>query len=155
MINYTLNIGDVFISSQKASYTCYGLGSCVGLFVQDRVTGISGGAHILLPGNEKGIGRMDKFYNVTGAMQEILTQFQIMGSSLTTLRAKIAGGANVIGGELLTGKMNCESVLKQLIDHQIFIAAKDVGGSCYRTATFRSDTGQLLVRTESKELNIY
>src|SRR6478609_4263347 len=42
MIQYKLNIGDVVISDSPATYTCFGLGSCIGLFIQDRLTGLSG-----------------------------------------------------------------------------------------------------------------
>lgn len=146
MMEYKLNIGDVVTSSEKATYTCYGLGSCIGLFIQDRVIGISGGAHILLPGNEEGVGHTNKFYNVSLALREILDQFKIRGSNLTTLRAKVTGGANVLGVYSQVGKKNAESVLQQLVEKQIYVAAVDVGGNFSRTAVFRSDSGNLTVR---------
>ncbi len=146
MIEYHLNIGDVVTSSRDASYACLGLGSCIGLFVQDRITGLSGGAHIFLPENEDGPPGVSKFYNVSSALNEILSQFKSKGSDLNTLRAKVVGGANVLGGDSQTGHRNSKSVLSQLVARKIFIAAQDVGGTSCRSAKFQSTTGQLTVR---------
>ncbi len=146
MIEYHLNIGDVVTSSRNVSYTCFGLGSCIGLFMQDRVTGLSGGAHIFLPENEEGPLDTSKFYNVSSALDEILNRFKLSGSDLATLRAKVVGGANVLGGDSQTGERNAESVLNQLVARKIFIAALDVGGTYCRSAKFQSYTGELTVR---------
>lgn len=156
MIEYTLNIGDVMTSKRNATYACFGLGSCVGLFLQDRITGISGGAHILLPGNDEGPEGSGKFYNVTAALNELLKQFQLQGSNLQALRAKITGGANVIGVNMQTGERNASTLVKQLTDRKIYIAAMDVGGNQSRTARFEGHTGLLTVRMSAiKELKNY
>ncbi|AYB29739.1 chemotaxis protein CheD [Chryseolinea soli] len=146
MMEYTLTIGDVAISPGPATYTCFGLGSCIGLFIQDRVTGMSGGAHILLPENERGPGDCAKFYSVSAALEELLSRFRLHGNSLASLRAKVVGGANVIGVNTQAGRRNSESVVSRLIANRIFIAALDVGGNCSRTAKFWSSSGQLRVR---------
>jgi chemotaxis protein CheD len=146
MREYTLNMGDVATTFGEARYTCFGLGSCIGLFLQDRLTGLSGGAHILLPELEKGPLEYAKFYNVTSALTELLHQLKLNGSDLTCLRAKITGGANVINVNTQTGSRNVQSVIKQLTELKIFIAATDVGGTYFRTAKFESDTGLLSVK---------
>jgi len=155
MIDYTLNIGDVVTSPRQASYTCYGLGSCIGLFLHDRLTGLSGGAHILLPESESGVSSFSKFYNVVSALDEMLAQFTNQGSTLEALRAKIVGGANVIGVNMLTGERNVKSVVRQLVARKIFVAALEVGGRYSRTAKFESTTGNLIVRiSETNESKI-
>jgi chemotaxis protein CheD len=145
MIEYTLNIGDVVTSLQPANYTCFGLGSCIGLFLQDRVTGISGGAHIFLPESEGGLEDGSKFYSASTAIEEILNQFKVRGSTLDTLRAKIVGGSNVIGVNTQMGSRIAQSVVNHLVENKIFIAAIDVGGNFCRTAKFNGGTGQLEV----------
>ncbi|HEY8938391.1 MAG TPA: chemotaxis protein CheD [Cyclobacteriaceae bacterium] len=147
MINFNLSIGDVAMSSKKASYTCFGLGSCIGLFIQDRVEQLSAGAHIFLPEDEKGLQENDKFYNAKHAIDEILNQLKSAGSTLQTLRAKVTGGANVAGLNSQTGERNAESVLRYLIENKIYVAAVDVGGTHSRTARFESETGLLTVKT--------
>jgi len=146
MREYKLNIGDVVTSSKNVTYTCLGLGSCIGLFIQDRLTGISGGAHIFLPESESGSNNFSSFCSATKAIDEILRQMKSNGSTLEYLRAKITGGANVLGFNSSTGEQNANSVVKHLIDKKVFIAAKDLGGSFCRTAKFDSDSGTLTVR---------
>ena len=156
MIEYKLNIGDVAVSATKASYSCLGLGSCIGLFIQDRDKGLSGGAHIFLPDSEGEYVHKNKFYNVTAALNELLTQFKLLGSDLLSVRAKVVGGSNVINVSIPVGQRNAESVVSHLIARKIFIAALDVGGIFCRTVKFQSDTGQLSVWTpQINERKIY
>jgi chemotaxis protein CheD len=157
MMEYKLNIGDVITSSRKAVYTCLGLGSCIGLFIQDRMTGLSGGAHIFLPDADKESPGCTKFYSVTSAIQEIRRQLSHQGSTLEGLRAKVTGGANVLMGiSSGTGARNAESVLKELARHRIYVATVDVGGNHSRTARFESDTGLLTVKIpQTNQYRIY
>lgn len=146
MIEYQLNIGDVVTSTGRVSYTCFGLGSCIGLFIQDRITSQTGGAHIFLPNSEAGPESYSPFSSVTLAIEEILRQFKLNGSSLQSLRAKLAGGANFLDCRFTTGELNVQSVTKELIAKRVFIAASDLGGSFCRTVKFESDSGLLYVR---------
>ncbi len=156
MIEYKLAIGDVAVSNISTTYTCYGLGSCLGVFIQDRLTGISGGAHILLPESDSNEIRSDKFYSVDSAVKRLLYQFEQLGSNLTYLRAKVTGGANVVGLTVDTGLMNTEALIKQLTENKIFIAAIEVGGKYSRTAQYKSDTGLLTVKKpQINDLRVY
>ena len=146
MIEHRLNIGDVITSSRKAIYTCLGLGSCIGLFIQDRVAGLTAGAHIFLPGSETVSSGCPKFYSVTSAVQEIRRQLSLQGSTLEGLRAKITGGANVLNVSSGTGARNIESVLQELAVHRIYVATADVGGVHSRTARFESESGLMTVK---------
>lgn len=141
---YTLNIGDVVSHRGSAQYTCFGLGSCIGLFLHDPSIGITGGAHILLPGNEKGPDTSG-WYSVHEALQELMNRFRAHGSSLTKVHAKLAGGASVVGN-LGVGMRNIDSIVSELSSHDIFIAGFDVGGNQSRTVQFESATGKLTIR---------
>lgn len=155
MIEYKLNIGDLLVTKgENVTYACLGLGSCIGLFLQDRSTGLSGGAHIQLP-NEIRSGE-GKFYGVKSAITELLNQFKIAGSTLQNLRAKITGGANVVATGHETGLQNAERVMQELMTHKVYIAAMDVGGKQSRTARFNSETGVLMVRIpETNEIKLF
>lgn len=156
MIEHRLNIGDVVTSSRSAVYTCLGLGSCIGLFIQDRITGLSGGAHIFLPDAENMFPGCTKFYSVTSAIQEICRQFRLQGSTLEGLRAKITGGANVLSINLGTGARNIESVLRELAIHRIYVATTDVGGVYGRTVRFESESGLMTVKIpQTNQYRIY
>lgn len=155
MTEYKLNIGEVVVSKQPAVYTCMGLGSCVGLFLQDRQTGVSGGAHIFLPNANHTL--TDGFhYSVASAMDELLKQFQEHGSSLQNLRAKISGGASVLANVYDTGTGNVNRVKEALVAKRVYIAAADVGGKHCRTARFCSRSGEMtIVYRETQECKIY
>jgi chemotaxis protein CheD len=159
MTDYTLNIGDLVVSDQSnVTYTCFGLGSCIGLFLHDRTTGISGGAHIMLPETLQTSTTFGKYYSVKSSVEELLSQFKSKGSTLLNLRAKLTGGANILsaGSSYSTGVRNAEGVLKYLIQNNVFIAASDTGGLLCRTAKYNCQSGEMLVRNPiSKEYKIY
>jgi len=150
--NYTLNIGEVATHQGKAQYVCFGLGSCIGLFLSDRMSGLTGAAHILLPDDERGPDTYG-WYNADGAIGELVRRFQQQGSSLKGLSAKVAGGANTLGAGK-TGARNIESVLGQLRNLNIFIAAADVGGTQSRTVRYETITGTLTVKRAGEESGI-
>jgi len=156
MKEYKLNIGELRVTKNEAvTYTCLGLGSCIGLFIQDRAAGLSGGAHILLP-EKTALTETDKYFCVKSAVSELITRFRNMGSNLATLRAKITGGANVTSAGAHVGEQNTTHVLRELIQHKVYIAALDVGGRSSRTAKFDANTGTLTVRmAETNEYKIY
>jgi len=156
MIEHRLNIGDVVTSSRKVAYTCLGLGSCIGLFIQDRLTRLSGGAHIFLPGTDKISFESVKFYSVTAAIHEMCRQLRAKGSTLEALRAKVTGGANVLRVHSDTGERNIESVLRELTMNRIYVAGTDVGGVYSRTVRFESESGLMTVKIpETNQYRIY
>ena len=146
MITYTLNIGDLVVTKgSRVHYSCLGIGSCICLFLQDRMAGISGGAHIMLPESVDLTGENGKYYYATAAVNELVRRFSRLGSNLTNLRAKITGGANVIDTSHDIGDQNAQTVIKQLVRNNVYIAAKEVGGKLGRSARFDSDTGVMTV----------
>lgn len=155
MIEYKLNIGELAVSqNEAATFTCLGLGSCIGLFLQDRSHGLAGGAHIQLPSEI--LTEQGKYYGVQAAIDELINRFQASGSTLLNLRAKITGGANVVTTSCETGLKNIECVVKELVNRKVYIAAMDVGGRQSRTARFNSQTGTLSVRIpETNEIKYY
>jgi len=157
MMNYKLTIGDVKVHKGKATFTCHGLGSCIGLFIQDRTTGLAGGAHIFLPDtSHERQTEENKFYCVTSALNQLLTQFETNGSDLTCLRAKVTGGANVLKLGMQIGYINAQATISQLNTNKIFIAATDLGGQYSRTVHFSTLTGELTVKKlEINEIKFY
>lgn len=141
-----LTINEMEVSDQPVVFTCYGLGSCIGLFVTDRTKGLSGGVHIPLPHNSA----QSEWKGATFLIDELLHTFQARGSDLNTLRAKVTGGAQVNGSHSNIGAQNAEVVLKQLKDRKVYIAATDVGGTISRTARYHSQSGELVISTSEQ-----
>lgn len=143
----TLNINDTNVTFDPVIYTCFGLGSCIALFIVDRVTGLSGGAHIAFP-----ISLDDsEFLGAIRLIDALLANFRAMGSNLHCLRAKITGGAQVYESMIDIGKQNIQAVVQGLIARRIFVAAVDVGGRIARTARFNSLTGELIISTSDRK----
>lgn len=147
MINKVLAISELHVADEPVMYTCYGLGSCIGLFISDRLRGLSAGAHIPLP---YAILESD-FSDAVNMIRQILNCFSHLGSDLDNLRAKVTGGAKVYDASPDLGKQTAEAVIRQLIDCRIFIAAVDVGGRVSRTARFNGATGELVITTSEQK----
>lgn len=149
---YVLSIGDVKTIDGPAMFTCLGLGSCIGVFLEDRNAGVYGGAHIFLPDNKQPRHPdAGKHYNVVQAIDALLEQFARMGSSLQSVSAKITGGANVIvkGGNSI-GERNARSAMSYLASRGIKITSVDVGGRESRTARFHTSTGNVNINNPGK-----
>jgi chemotaxis protein CheD len=144
-----VGINEVDVTDQQVEYICFGLGSCVGLFITDRLSTLVGAAHIPLGSGEP--DNNGEFYGADRLIDQLLDRFEQNGSDLSCLRAKIAGGAKVVESTLSIGEENIRSVINRLVERRVFIAAVDVGGNVSRTARFNSKTGELLVSTSEQK----
>jgi len=148
MRQVVLNIGDYCVTRASSEMLCYGLGSCVGVFIRDRVAGISGGAHIFLPEGSGG-------ESVKDILGKMLAEFQLLGSSLLGLRAKITGGAELFECSFRTGQRNTETVKEFLLGQKIYLAAADTGSNGYRTARYYSATDELFVKYQNQNVTTF
>lgn len=150
MIVKTLNINEVDVAYNPVVYQCYGLGSCIGLFITDRIKKISGGAHIplALPSSSS----ENQFRGVSEMVNELLFSLKNLGSDLNTLRAKLAGGAKVYKSSFNIGEENLNTVVEYLVQKKIFIAASHLGGAVARTVQFNGGTGELRITTPDRKM---
>jgi len=149
-----LNLGEIKVFNTPGIITCFGLGSCIGLFLYDRVHKVGGGAHIMLPTLEstEACTGISKCSYANHAIETLLVQMNIKGSNVDGLglRAKLVGGANLFeGGQIQIGKKNITAVLEQLLTRKIYVASTDVGGTQSRTARFYTETGNVEINTSS------
>jgi chemotaxis protein CheD len=147
MKNEVLQINDLYVTRQPVVYTCFGLGSCIALFIADRLTGVTGGVHIPMP-DEITAG---EFLSAARLIEALLSNFEGLGSNLSFLRAKITGGAQLYNSFTSLGQQNIEAVVANLRERKIFLAAADVGGNLARTAHFNSVTGALTIFTSEQK----
>lgn len=128
-----------------------GLGSCIGICVNDPILKVGGMAHIMLPtANGNNVSNLAKYADT--AVELLLQEIVRLGGNRSRLRAKMAGGAQMFSfpGKptvLKIGDRNAEAVEKELKRLGIPILAIDVGGSFGRTIHFDVGTGDLRVRT--------
>ena len=141
----SVGIGELKIG-KRALLEAYGLGSCIGVVLFDRSTGISGIAHILLPGASQ---NGETKYAET-AIEKMLEDMIKQGARKSKIVSKFAGGANVfkqINLEILKiGSRNTISVEETLKQKKIPILAKDVGGEVGRSVMFNPLDGSMIVK---------
>lgn len=145
MSEHALNLGDFIVTKDPTNIACYGLGSCVGLFIYDRINKISAAAHVVLSDElEK-----ETTYNAKTAFEKLIEEIEKIGGNRNALRAKIVGGANLFNSGFKTGERNVNTLRKLILDHKIFLAGQDVGGNKSRTARFNTLNGDLSVSSQN------
>jgi chemotaxis protein CheD len=125
-----------------------GLGSCIGLTMYDPNLRLGAMVHIMLP--ESG-GRMDRPGKyVDTAVPLLVKELVALGCKNRSIVAKIAGGAcmfEYFGTNLNIGERNAVKVRLLLQDHNIQLAAEDVGGKVGRSVTFLpTNDGKVTIR---------
>jgi chemotaxis protein CheD len=119
--------GDVLVS--------LGLGSCIGLALVDRRTGVSGLAHIVLPASGANAPR-DAFKFADLAVPELIARVVAAGGRRPMLEAALVGGASmftVSSSSLEVGQRN-EAAVRDLLDAQrIPVIGSETGGTRGRT----------------------
>lgn len=150
-----VGMAEIHVAKGAATFTCLGLGSCIGLVALDPTANVSGSAHIMLPeAFGENIDKPGKFANT--AIPELLRMLEGLGAQRSRLRWAMAGGAQVFkfgGGansRLDVGARNSAAVDQIAKQLGMRMVARDVGGSLGRTVTFTAETGIVLVRTVSQ-----
>lgn len=129
-----------------------GLGSCMGVLIFDRTTGICGMAHVMLPDSKKITSETNRKKFADTCLQDMYDEMLSEGVlSANQLVAKIAGGAKMfskkMSNEFLNiGAQNYLAVCRKLAALNIPVLAEDVGGTCSRTITFDPVTEELSIR---------
>ncbi len=129
----------------------YGLGSCLGIGMQDPVARVAGLLHAVLPYHTNGTeARTGKF--VDSGLQALLAQLTFMGANPARMVIRMAGGANMLiapgfSTVLNIGSRNIEAAYTSLAALKLKIASKEVGGNTGRTVRFYVSDGRMTIRT--------
>ncbi|GBG14677.1 chemotaxis protein CheD [Novimethylophilus kurashikiensis] len=126
------------------------LGSCVSACIRDRVSGIGGMNHFMLPetGQDNGgWGAASTRYG-TYAMEMLINQLMKLGARRENLEAKLFGGGAVIKNMSATkvGERNAEFGLDYLKTEGIPVIAKDLLDIFPRKVYFYPSSGRVLVK---------
>lgn len=122
------------------------IGSCVGVVICDPVAGVSGVAHVMLPGQAPSSRQTEEVKYAEGGIQKLLDAMLALGARRRRLVACMAGGGNVLErkDDTLCGA-NISSVRRTLGRLKIVRVAEDVGGTLRRSLTVDVDTGRVLL----------
>lgn len=126
------------------------LGSCVAACIRDRVSGLGGMNHFMLP---DGGGDSDNPVSAsmrygTYAMEVLINQLLKSGARRENMEAKVFGGGAVLRGftAINVGERNAEFVLKYLKAEKMRITAEDLNDVYPRKVYFFPRTGKVLVK---------
>ncbi len=126
------------------------LGSCVSACIRDRVTGVAGMNHFLLPNDGSG---QDNILSESArygayAMEILINHLIKLGARRENLEAKVFGGGNVLKGftTINVGERNAEFVMEYLKLERIPVVAQDLLDIYPRKVYFFPDSGQVLIR---------
>lgn len=126
------------------------LGSCVAACIRDRVSGIGGMNHFMLPDNNRDSSDPTSTSARYGAyaMEMMINQLLKIGARRESLEAKIFGGGSVMEGLALAnvGPRNAEFALKYLHTEGIRIAGQDMLDNYARKVYFFPSSGRVLVK---------
>jgi len=126
------------------------LGSCVCACIRDKVSGIGGINHFMLPnsGSDKNnlLGQSARYG--TYAMEVLINQLIKMGAKRSNFEAKVFGGASVLRGFTVNniGDSNAEFALNYLKTEKIPIAAQDLLDIYPRKVYFFPSTGRVRIK---------
>jgi chemotaxis protein CheD len=121
------------------------LGSCVAVCLWDRLRGIGGMNHFVLPAGPP--DDRNTRYGVA-AIDELVAGLLFLGSRTTDLQAKIFGGAAVLpfGAGESVGTSNVRLALGRLRYHHIPVIAQRTGGILGQQIRFNTRTGEVFFR---------
>ena len=129
------------------------LGSCIAACIRDKVSGIGGMNHFMLPaggGNDSdawkasGLGAATRYGNF--AMEHLINGILRNGGRRENLEAKIFGGGRILANMTDVGKRNIEFVREYLRTERLRLIAEDVGDTYPRMAVYFPATGSAKVK---------
>lgn len=145
--------GERFVSDKPTLMVTL-LGSCVAACLYDEVSGVAGINHFLLaapryarsiPMTHTDAGR----YGIM-AMELLINDMVHHGADRRRLKAKVFGGASVIGGSrdnfLCVSEVNQRFIREYLATERIPVVAEDLGGERGRVVYFHTDTFKVMRR---------
>lgn len=126
------------------------LGSCVTACIRDKLSGIGGMNHFMLPDanpdKDSPFGESARYGAF--AMEILINSLIKLGAHRTLLEAKVFGGGNVLPGMTVAnvGQRNADFVLRFLETEKIRVVAQDLVDVHPRKVYFFPKTGRVLVK---------
>lgn len=126
------------------------LGSCVTACIRDRISGIGGMNHFMLPDAHPDEGDPVSLSARYGAfaMEVLINSLISLGAQRTQMEAKVFGGGNVLPGMTMMniGQRNADFAMKFLSSEKIRVVASDLVNVYPRKVYFFPKTGKVLLK---------
>lgn len=140
--------GEVSVATAPTRFLTV-LGSCVAICLYDKVRGVGGINHFLLPGSPPNTER-DVTRWSSAACDALFDRVANAGAKAAFLEAKVFGGARIsardVPDPMRIGERNIEAAFAALLRRGITVSNSNTGGHCGRKIIFESHTGVVWVK---------
>jgi chemotaxis protein CheD len=152
MATKIVGMADLAVVKHPDVLTTIGLGSCLGIAFYDASSKIGGLAHVMLPDSTRIRNNTNEAKFVDTAIAKMLNDMMRMGAKRDSIKAKIAGGAQMFpiatGNDMMKiGDNNIDMTMSVLRTLRIPILAQDVGLNYGRTVELHTDDGRFVIKT--------
>lgn len=138
--------GEYYVTTRNEGVTTV-LGSCISACIRDRVFGIGGMNHFMLPiqmdGNQQYgstlLGVAERYGNF--AMEHLINEIIKAGGRKDNFEVKVFGGGNILKNTTNVGQRNIEFVRSYLAIENIEVMAENVGDIFPRKVLYFPATG--------------
>ena len=141
--------GEYYVTARDMAMVTV-LGSCVAACIRDRISGIGGMNHFMLPGGRDDDGSIlsPSMRYGTYAMEIMINQLFKMGAQRSNLEAKVFGAGSVLDGLTVSnvGERNANFVLDYLRTENIALTGQDLLDVHPRKVYFFPRTSRVLVK---------
>ncbi|GAB1258090.1 chemoreceptor glutamine deamidase CheD [Aurantivibrio plasticivorans] len=143
--------GEIYVSKTGEIVTTV-LGSCISACIRDKVTGVGGMNHFMLPASANGQdgwqGSQVSAPMRYGewAMEFLLNEIYKHGGKKRNLEVKVFGGGKILKNMTDIGQRNILFVLEFLAREELEVVAQDLGDDCPRKVIYFSDSGRVKLK---------
>ncbi|VAX07710.1 Chemotaxis protein CheD [hydrothermal vent metagenome] len=143
--------GEYYVTTQNEIITTV-LGSCVSACIRDRLFGIGGMNHFMLPlSNGEGWGGAGDLLSTATrygnyAMEHMINDILSHGGHRRNLEVKVFGGGRIIAGMTSIGDKNIAFVRDYLSREGLEIAGEDLGDIHPRKVVYFPATGRVMMK---------
>lgn len=144
--------GEYYVTSHREIIVT-SLGSCISACIRDKVFGIGGMNHFMLPSNYRDTenswqNRKDNLANRYGnyAMENLVNDILKNGGRKENLEVKIFGGGKILAKMTDVGARNISFIEEYIKTEQLNLVAKDLGSQYPRRVIYDPITGKAKVR---------
>ena len=146
----TIKMGGFYVTDKDECISTT-LGSCVAACIRDRISGVGGMNHFMLPlsnNDEKNghIGLATRYGNY--AMEQLINEILKNGGSRENLEVKVFGGGKVLSNMHLMniGSRNIDFVKEYIETEGLRLAAQDLGDMFPRKVYYHPLTGKVRMK---------
>lgn len=144
--------GEYYVTKDDELITTV-LGSCIAACIRDKVTGIGGMNHFMLPessedrltkGNEAVVGKATRYGNF--AMEHLINNILAHGGQRKNLEVKVFGGGKIIPTLSDVGIRNIDFILAYIGTEALALSAQDLGDIYPRKVNYYPRTGRVRMK---------